>query len=36
MDDLPSEIFKSEISDKIDKILELATQCVSLEKKKND
>ena len=36
IDDLPSEIFKSEISDKIDKILELATQCVSLEKKKND
>ena len=36
IDDLPSEIFKSEISDKIDKILELTTQCVSLEKKKND
>ncbi len=36
IDDLPNEIFKSEISDKIDKILELAIQCVSLEKKKND
>lgn len=36
IDDLPSEIFKSEISDKIDKILELTTQCVSLEQKKNE
>lgn len=36
IDDLPSEIFKSEILDKIDKILELTTQCVSLEQKKNE
>lgn len=36
IDDLPSEIFKSEISDKIDKLLELTNQCISLEKKKND
>lgn len=36
VDDLPSEMFKTEISDKIDKILELTSQCISLEKKNND
>lgn len=35
VDDLPNEIFKTEISDKIDKILELADKCISLEKKDN-
>lgn len=35
IDDIPSEIFKSEISDKIDKLLELTNQCISLEKKNN-
>lgn len=34
IDDIPSEIFKSEISNKIDKLLELTNQCISLEKKK--
>lgn len=36
VDDLPNEIFKTEISDKIDKILELTKQCISLEKNDND
>lgn len=35
VDDLPSEMFKTEISDKIDKILELTSQCISLEKENN-
>ena len=35
VDDLPSVIFKTEISDKIDKILELTSQCISLEKENN-
>lgn len=36
VDDLPNEMFKTEMSDKIDKILELTSQCISLEKKNND
>lgn len=36
VDDLPNEMFKTEISDKIDKILELTSQCISLEKENND
>ena len=35
VDDLPGEMFKTEISDKIDKILELTSQCISLEKENN-
>lgn len=35
VEDLPSEMFKTEISDKIDKILELTSQCISLEKENN-
>ena len=36
VDDLPNEMFKTEMSDKIDKILELTSQCISMEKKNND
>ena len=31
IDDLPNEIFKSEISEKIDKILEIASKCMPAE-----
>ena len=31
IDDLPNEIFKSEISEKIDKILEIASKCLPAE-----